>query len=650
MQIPRGLSVRARLLAWGAVCAVLGACADSVGPAPVGDAAAPGPDAAACRPGTPALFGVDGPACAAQPELAAPANASAGTFGTAYTLRGVRADADQRSNAALCAERPWMCGDDARVGFTAPEGGRWRVTASGAQLRTLSAARGCASSSSDDSLGLAFGADYRGPFVATGPLTVDIVAQRGERVELVMDGCPRGTGCTYDVRAERIGALTCDVRGTTTRICAQGGQHCVLDPCDSRGRFQCAPDHAPEWEYARVLRVDGAAVPYLVGRLRDDPDAVGNYVFWIPLDGSDAPIGAPAPHGGAPVAFGTEVAIPLGNLGADAVRVRLDFGLGAQPVGTRTLPIEPLARRAAGEACDEASFVARCADGLRCVPAAPGAGPTCVASTTLDITALTARYDAAGGVMVLDVGGFGTGARVWRADVELLDASGATIGREPTASVSGPLEQGPAAFRGSVMLDPWTAPAGLARVRVRVTDTGYVTSAPVEAAVEPATVVGLGERCSVEQRGAVACAAGLSCNVFTERCEPAPPARPCGMLPWSPTWAPPAQAGTYAIDGRTDRSRILECLVTRSASDAPIEFVAPVRGAYTFTMTADGGVSRRALQAACGAEVTCQEATPEQPRAQLDLMLEAGQRVPLTAGTADYQSGVHLEVRVPAPG
>jgi len=603
-------------------------------------------------------------ACGALPELALAANAVAGSPDT-FAHSALRPT--QNTHRPGCAAEPWQDGADARVRFAAPRAGVWRFTASGDGLLSLDAERDCATS-----LACTGQPDVHGPHAST-TLTLDVPVQRGETLALTLDGCPAGAVCPYTLRAQWIGALSCDFLGDARQVCADARLQCALDPCDPE-RFRCL-----DASVARATMTSGrilydAAEPraYLVGRAR-----VPNGAASIARTGSTV-LGRWVPGAASPPSFGATVSFgPVVDGSAEFVGVYTRVPAGVTrgvmwlyddlPVEGHPgidAPVEPWDPPAAGDACDPSSFLTRCAVGLRCV--IEGARGTCRAPAAVEVTGLRAWRDAPHRSLTLEVNGYGLGQHVQRYDVTVLDRGGAALARladvvaattvEPPSNV--PFRTTfdlaaqfvPDGAGGSAR---FRVPMGAARVRVVARDQSGAESAPVDAAVTDVAVTPLGGSCVAVSTG---CAEGLTCERTTSgvaraRCAPSEAPRRCYLQPGTPTWAPPARGGTYAVSGVAHAvGAVVRCYGGRTPRYTRLEFVAPTAGAYTFELR---GLHAIELNAACspgGTDTVCVVASPGAATASASVTLAAGQRVAvalLSAAEFTAPAAFTLSVQVP---
>lgn len=645
---------------------VLAGCGSSIVASPASstdassatDAASPvtAPDGAACP--APSAF-PPAASCAGLTELAAPANAVPGAT-DAYALSELRPAQD--SARPSCLVEPWQNRADARVRFTAPRGGRWRFTAAGEELWSLDLRRGC-----EAVAGCTGFPDVHGPH-ASGSHAIDVQVQRGESIGVTLDGCPMGADCRYALRAERVAELACEFSPDTPPVCSGEREACSVDPCDPE-RFACltVASRAPTLTSLRVFSEgpEGRAV-YEGRALVGDPSVGGRSGSLMGrwLDASGATLTPSAWLGQVTVSpdgalSGIANAVPPG-----AARGVFRFYDGTRPEwdGGVEVSVERWAPPTEGEACEGEALTRRCDVGLRCVTTGDGARGVCRRSTAIEVTGLRAWRDDAAGSLRLAAAGYGAGRALSRLSIELLDEGGAVLASAPMVAPVFQQEwpsRVPFTTSLEVSNDPSTyRPAGIARelrvtpsmtrVRVSAIDTSEQRSAPVEAAVRATTAVALGAPCDDP---AVSCAAGLSCTsqdgTSRRRCEPTTAPRACGMSVRAPTWAPPAVAGTYRVEGVAHTvGGGPRCYPGRTQRATAMEFVAPVAGRYAFELR---GFRALSVGAGCG-EPVCALAPPGSSEVGVEVELSAGQRVPLELssdrelqGTAAYA----LSVRVP---
>lgn len=605
--------------------------------APTADAPAAAVDATpACPPRSPAP--PVPAACADLTELAAPRNAVPGVVPGLPTYAMTTPRAATRRERPSCVVRDWQDGAEAMARFTAPTGGRWRLTARGLHLGALRATRGCATGGA-----CAGFADYHGPFVSA-VRAVDVQAQRGEAFAVTVDGCPEGETCDYELRAERLGDLACAFTSGDAPPCAEGTA-CTVDACDPE-RFACLPAARDRLESARALVDRAGSRGYVLGRLRALPAGTARLrpplvmVEWRRPDGTLAR----TDYLTGDRSTGPSFSVGPTQVPAEVSRARLWLYDAEVPTEAAVaegieVAVEPWAPGVAGARCDDATLVERCDEGLRC------AGATCARQPALEVTGLRAWRDPTGGSLRLRIEGLGLGETVTQASVELLDAAGALLAALPASSLySQHAAPSQVPFTSLLVLDGTNAALPrAARVRVRVTDTSSRTSAPVEAPVEATATAPVGAACTDPS---TACGDGLACVTPPSggaRCEPALPRRVCDLGQGVGTWAPPS-AGAWSIEGITlGTGGIASCFASRTSGTSVAEFVAPTRGRYAFQPR---GLSVFDVDPACdgGSTAVCARAPGETP---VSVDLAAGQRVRLTMMTEAPERPFAVRVLVP---
>lgn len=656
--LPRPASSLLALTLSGCGSSIIAAPASSADASPATDAASPitAPDGAAC-PSPSAL--PPAAACAALTELAAPSNAVPGAADT-YALADLRPTQDTARPS--CLVEPWQNRADARVRFTAPRGGRWRFTAVGEELWSLDLHRGC-----DAVAGCIGFPDVHGPY-ASGSHTIDVQVQRGEPIGVTLDGCPMGTTCRYSLRAERIADLACEFTPDTPAVCPGEREACSVDPCDAE-RFVCLPvaSRAPTLTSLRVFSEGAGGRAVYEGRaLLGDPSESGRSGSlmgrWLDASGATLTPGAwlgqstVSPDGAL---SGIANAVPPG-----AARGVFRFYDGTRPEweGGVEASVERWAPPTEGEACESAALSRRCDAGLRCVTEGGGARGVCRRSTAIVVTELRAWRDDVAGSLRLAAAGYGADLGLSRLSVELLDEGGAVLASAPLVapvfeqewpsrvpfSTSLEVSNDPSIHRPAGIARDLRVTPSMTRVRVSAIDTSERRSAPVEAAVRATSAAALGAPCDDPS---VSCAAGLSCasqdGTSRRRCEPTTAPRACGMNSRSPTWAPPAAAGTYRVDGIAHAvGGGPRCYTGRTQRATAMEFVAPVAGRYGFELR---GFRALSVGASCD-EPVCELAPAGSTEVRVEVALSAGQRVPLELSSDRELQGpaaYSLTVRVP---
>lgn len=601
-------------------------------------------------------------ACAALDELATHPDPSAPNSFAVSALRPTRDTA-----RPACASEPWQNRADARVRFTAPTGGTWRFTATGEELWALDVQRDCATSLACSGFPDVHGAS------ASMTLTVDVPVQRGESVALTLDGCPVGAACAYALRAQWIGPLSCDFPGGAMNVCTSDRDACAIDPCDAE-RFRCVPEATQRIEMTRVRALTGASPEqvYFVGRARAPGGDASLRASADTILGRWTPSSAGPPTLGLSVRFGDLVDGEVDFFGSydrapggvTAATVWFYDGADSAMHPGLTAPIERWSPRAVGEPCVPSSFAERCGLGLRCVTEGADRG-VCRTPTAIEVTSLRAWLDAARETLTLDLAGESLGDEVYLYDVTVLDASGAPLARGDNFNMGARVEApSNVPFRTTFELTQqfvrndrgevvrFRVPAGAARVRLVARDAMSRASAPVEAPVTPVTASPLGGPCDAPSLG---CAAGLTCTADNRsrraRCAPTPAPNACGYYRTSPTWAPTTRGMTHTVSGVVHNvGGIVSCYGGRTPRHTTIDFVAPVTGAYAFTLS---GLAAMEVRTACGgdaAPAACVEAAPGSSEVRTELRLAAEQHafVEILSGSEFSDPNAYtLSVRVP---
>lgn len=602
---------------------------------------APLPDGATCAPRvnrpTPA-------ACEGLTELADPSRLRDGV----YSLDALRPVAGRRS--PTCDAQPWPGVHDARARFTAPVGGRWRFTARGEQLWALGVLRGCAMPQ------VCVGeSDLHGAYVSTVK-TLDVQLQRGEAVSVVMNGCPDGTECRYDLRAQRLADLACEFVGGLASPCASGTR-CTVDACDPE-QFQCVTPPTPRLRGVRVLSDRTADEHYVVGHVESSAPDAGALLMvrWLDASGAEVPRGTYLD--GLPL-NGDEFVRQV-NVPSTATRARFWFYTAENPdgrTGATVVDIEPWTVLRAGAACGVGAFAERCGPRLRC------ASGVCAVATTLEITRLRGWRDVTSDSVRIAVEGVSGGVYVQGLSVDMLDVAGNTLAQAPTVSVTAQHElpsrdvfstsvvfsNSPTIYRPPGVDPSFRVPSNVARVRVTVRDMDGRRSAPVTADLVTTRAAPLGETCDTFALG---CAPDLACvtpvGSTRARCEPSESPRVCGLSPGVPTWAPPAGSQTYTLTGVYHAyGGITQCASGKGARPFGVEFVAPVAGLYVFEST-----HAIAIQVTRGCDTPsethdCVRALDGSTSVRVEATLAARDRVPLRILGATTGGTFELRAQVP---
>jgi hypothetical protein len=585
-------------------------------------------------------------ACAGLVELTAATNIATSELSgvTSFALPAVSTEGGRVRPS--CAVEPGRAGVEAAARFTPPTGGHWRITASGERFGGLRVVRGCVAQGACETF-----AGDRGANVA-GVAAVEVMAQRGESFSVVVDGCPEGSSCTYRLRADRIGALACPgFVGGVPRPCATT-EVCAVDRCDSE-RFVCAPEGVARIASARVFVDRASNRGRITGRFRAvAPPALRPYAWafmtdWMRADGTRTRGGylSDGVYEGDAFTF-ESVSIP-----AEATRVHLWLYGGSRPVETQSaegvdVDLDAWPLRAAGDPCDDAMPLQRCAAGLRCRTEGAGSTGVCAAVDGLEITALRAWRDPLRNTLTLRIEGLSLGATVTQVRGVLLGADGGMLARlSPTSVVT--VEQPPTGVRftayASITRGPELAELfRTTRVRVSVVDTMSRSSANFEANLEEVAALPSGASCVDASAG---CAAGLSCDtslVGGSRCAPPPPRRSCDIGAYASTWAP-VGPGLYTFESTfSSVGGATACASGKGFAEAQLEFVAPTRGRYVFETR---GATVIEVQRGCGVAPmpTCRQATDP----SVEVEFEAGERAAITVLNRGSRTPFTVTARVP---
>jgi len=566
-------------------------------------------------------------ACAPLLELSSPQNAVTlrPGGGAAFALTGLVPA--PRADRASCEAGYWEDFADVRARFTAPAGGRWRFTAAGGGVISLLLSPCDETTSCTGDLGI------RGEGLSSS-IVRELEMQRGDSLAVILDGCPAGVSCSYDLSVERLADLSCPVDFASS-VCAADA-YCAIDACDAE-RFACRPLAPPVLTSIAVYADDTSG--YVVATADDGGAGRGSYLLvrWYDASGAlitthDGFVGGEIPTDGSEL---VELGVPAG-----AVRGTFWLYTTSDPEGMhgRDVTVTRWSGHGAGQRCSSSPFTERCADGLRCDES------SCVTVSTVEITSATAFYDAQTESLRVRLEGFSPTTLVSEASIEMLDALGASLGTISGISiVSTYTDASRAAFRvsfvvsnlvgtGNTASEPFRIPSDVAQLDVIATDAQARHSAPFRVGVRATSIGGIGAACGDLDRG---CAAGLECPVAdsyqpTPRCRPplAPSAcdAPNGVLVWSP----PGE-GTHAFRGvfGSDLGGFTECLSGRVITSALLELVAPSTGTYGLDLS--GGLAIQLSHDCTNAMPTraCARAAAS-GAAHLDVSLVAGEHVLVT--------------------
>jgi hypothetical protein len=591
-------------------------------------------------------------ACDTLPELAIAANAVTGvapvpTYSTELQTDGIN------DRAPSCATDGVFDGYETVVRFTPPSGGRWRLTAHGDSLRTLSALRECET----EAACVPFD-QYDGTYVSP-TLTLDLLAQRDESYAIVLDGCDRRV-CSFTLTAARIGPLECPAAYGDAGRCDPETTRCAIDPCDAE-RFVCVPappdpSASRPLESATVLRDRTEGIALVSARFRDlstGPYEGPTHVFyeWLAADGSALPPGGMTMNYFDGVAVGGTIGprmVSVASEAATAERMRLWFGLDPEArddaIETEVMVWD---RGSAGERCEVGSLATQCVYAHRCVAPGTGTTGTCVASERLEIASAEAWYSRTASSIRLRIDGLSPGEAVTAMRIELIDERGASLIELPLVHVgSSKWDLSMATFEVVTQIQRWQAePALMARtatVRLRAI-TADRESPPREVRIQRAAELESGASCVDVD---VTCGEALSCVMRGGGavCEPTVPPGPCSLSGHTARWAPPG-SGTYTIEG-VPRSwgGVTSCGASRTMSPAEALFIAPVSGRYVFE--SDGLYSFEVMR-------SCE--TPAclagEPLMRIEIDLGAGERIPIQilSDRAVEETGERFSLRVEVP-
>ena len=127
--------------------------------------------------------------------------------------------------------------------------------------------------------------------------------------------------------------------------------------------------------------------------------------------------------------------------------------------------------------------------------------------------------------------------------------------------------------------------------------------------------------------------------------------RACYLQAGTPTWAPPARAGSYAVSGVAHAvGGVARCYGGRTPRYTRLEFVAPTAGAYTFEQR---GLRAIELNVACtpgSTDAVCAVALPGAATASVSATLAAGQRVSVALlSDSDFMATAAFTLSVQVP-
>lgn len=487
---------------------------------------------------------------------------------------------------------PWVDGDDVSVAFQAPRGGKWRLSARGPGAHRIVATRSCSAPSPNRAWERTFNRSSDS-WIATGAeltteVALELFAERDERFDVVVDGCPRGSRCSFSLRAERLSDLAC----AAGNPCAENDE-CFIDRCDAE-RYSCvskdrlrqvAPGHARAWKDGGTLFVAGIASnwPKHLPPLR-------RFIRYELLDGN----GTVAPHAWAsPFTTLTDGWYPPSqvHLYPSEVRsIRMSFAESEYgPVSGPTTVIAigaPTQPRPLGASCVPGDAVEPCEAG-ECSSSGPNAFVCALPSVRLtEAAGYSQVFDSnglstTGPIVFLDLVGNELTPEGWSAVVR--DAMGVElVSGEVRCDYSEPRPRSGTRI-GCVMRVEPELPGRVSSVRLSRTTLGMSLVRDVPVIAVP--TVGYGEACGTRGRfpylqGEVGrCDEGLRCAgglcAFPEEWV-------CSGAAIS-TWAPATFPST--ITGATSGSEYSRSCGGPSQLLTELDFVAPDTGAYAFTIT-----------------------------------------------------------------
>lgn len=490
----------------------------------------------------------------------------------------------------------WVDGDDATVHFRAPRGGKWRFTARGVGAFRITARRACAPSEASSTWQRELERSSEawpvmGPEVSS-TVAIERFAQRDERFDLVIDGCERGSRCSFEVRAERVAELAC----APGNACGDG-DWCFIDRCDSE-RYACVtqarmneivPDRVSARFEGSMVVVSGTTANWP----RNLPPIVRALEYEL-LDAS----GALAPHASSsPTASIRGGWFPWSQTALyprpEVAKIRVWFAPLVGRTSRRSVVADiertPSAPLVLGDRCVPTPFTDHCPNGLlclqdeqgqdRCLPLAPvQTGVVSMrANAQLYVDSLSPAYN--GPRIVVDVVGTRRPAGSWRA--KAYDADANELATESVECFDGPATTttSAAASRRFVCVVLLRNDAIERVARVRLEATGVVLETNVTSLPESAH----GESCGVAGSrpwiGELArCARGLECSNY--RCAlPRFTEHHCyGAAPSA--WT--SSGATSTLTGATRSTVYSRSCGGSSGMWLPFDFVATTAGAYRF--------------------------------------------------------------------
>ena len=473
--------------------------------------------------------------CDDLPDLSDARNLSAD--GTEYQLGDLFAAPNRQRTA--CASYEYNRGGDLALRFTSPVAATWRLQVDGGpdwQSWNLSVLDGCSTVSEI--------ARCR-PYART--LTVTLAA--GQNVTLVIDNLPSDT--RFKVRAVRINT----------------------------------PSAAPEVRSARAYTWGRGAL-FAIDANDPDADLAAVFIELRDVDGQLVPIGALPRYELDWGPRGRESVLELSDVSERAARARIwaEDATGRKSA-VQDVRFEPRPTVAIGQRCDSLPPETACEFSALCIYDR-STGRLCRAR-------LIAHHDPRAGSLRVDLND--AELNMAAAEVALLDDAGNTLERSarfPWSSTSSVHSTSRAELFAR---EGWSAPPGLARVRVTAFDRGGRRVTDLEAPLESPESRGVFHPCDPATTARVRCADGLVCvavpgNSDYRTCQVRDPACPAA---WDgPRWEPRADTTSAVFTGRAQTSywTAPACLQEYTWTGQPIfedviDFVAPVAGTYRFRVT-----------------------------------------------------------------
>lgn len=576
------------------------------------DSATPASDAADTPDDGAAVPDAIAPACAALPDLSDPRNAVG--RGTVFELAGLRAERNAGRHACVASSYD---GAEFAVRFTSPIAARWQLSVGGIggrNYRSLAVLDGCTPS---------FDAPAMRCAVWSESTSVRLAA--GQTVTVVVDGLMPSSEREMTLRAEQISVGS-----------------------------------APELTGARVFR--SARGAFVAVDARDaEMDANVVHVELLDARGSVVAFGAPSrvewPY------WGAREPLLLGYIPENVTRARVwvrDDALNES--AHLEVEIGAHAGLPAGERCEGDSYSSAfdpCGDDAICVYER-STGQLCRAR-------VNARYDAEAGALRVDLDAQRIPAGV--ATVLFLDDRGAVIFGSNRISLEGfdraAMIPGDSHRHELLAYDHWRPEGGRpARVRVLLTggelgEHAVVLEAPLQG---PVVQTARGARCDASSTARYQCGGGLVCvgtagSWETNSCGLRDPG--CTSAWGGRTWAPGEGEASSAIEGRAERDQwqVPECLrpyiyTGETAREDTVDFVAPKRGTYRFTLTSreEGASYVASAISVLRSECSRRSAVPTLAcGAEVAVSAEAGEHLTLLVSARGSTMDYRLAVAVPSP-